>query len=308
MVEGGERRGGWRRAAALLAAVFFLSVAPPGVLIAIPFAFLVLLVPPRRAGAVALGVAAVFLTLAVGGESGPWYLERGWAVVLAGWFVGLTLRWPDSGFLARGLGAVAGALATALVLFLQDLGGWAAVDWLVWSRLQGAASSALTALRLLRGGGELPPALVGAVYRTVDVQRVLFPALLALASVAALGVAWWAYVRLARRGDRALAPLREFRFSDQLVWVLVLGVILLLAPLGEPWRRAGSNAVVFMSALYALRGAAVILFLSGGLSLLGTALLMIGMVFVAPLLVGAALVVGLGDTWLDLRRRLKVAG
>lgn len=303
MAGSAERGSGWRRAAALLAVVFLLSAAPPGVLIAIPFTVLALLVPPRRVMAVAAAVTAAVLTLGVGGGSSPWYLERGWALLLGGWFAGLTLRWPRTGFTARALGAVAGALAVAIALFLRLPEGWATVDFLVGSRLQSAATQALQAMRLLQGGRELPAALVSAVYRATEVQRTLFPALLALASLAGLGVSWWAYVRLARRADDALGSLREFRFSDQLVWVLVAGVVLLVAPLGDPWQRAGTNAVVFMSALYALRGAAVGLFLSGGLSVLGTAFLVAGMLFVAPLVLGAALVVGLGDTWLDLRRR-----
>ena len=53
----------------------------------------------------------------------------------------------------------------------------------------------------------------------------------------------------------------------------------------------------------ALRGAAVILFLSGGLSLFGYVLLILGLVFLPPLVLTGAMVVGLGDTWLDVRRR-----
>lgn len=308
MAGGVERRGGWRRAAALLAVVFFLSVAPPGVLIAIPFALLAVTLPPWRVGAVVLAVVAVLLTVGVGRGSPQWYVERGWALLLGGCFLAMTARWPGAGFLARALGAVAGALAVAALFFAHEPEGWAAVDWMVWSRLQAAADSALQALRLLQGGRALPPALVVAVERATDVQRALFPALLALASVAALGVAWWLYVRLVRGDEAALQPLPEFRFSDHLLWVLVLGVLLLVVPVGEAGHRAGMNAVVFMSALYALRGAAVVLYLTGGLSFVGGLLLGVGIVLVAPLVVGAALVIGLGDTRLDLRRRAKAMG
>lgn len=308
MAAGAERRGGWRRAAALLAVVFLLSVAPPGVLIAIPFALLAVTLPPWRAGALALAGMAVLLTLGTGRGSAQWYVERGWALLLGGWFLALTARWPGAAFLARALGAVAGALAVAALFFTQHPESWPALDWMVWSRLQGAADSALQALRAVQGGAALPPALVAAVERATEAQRLLFPALLALASVAALGVAWWLYVRLVRRDEGALRPLPEFRFSDHLLWVLVLGVLLLVVPVGEPWQRAGMNAVVFMGALYALRGAAVVLYLTGGFSFLGGLLLGVGIVLVAPLVVGAALVIGLGDTRLDLRRRVKAAG
>ncbi|MBI4520380.1 MAG: DUF2232 domain-containing protein [Gemmatimonadetes bacterium] len=298
-----ESRGGWRRAAALLAVSFLLSVATPTLLVAIPFALLALAVPPRRASTVGLAVGALVVIAGVGSQTSEWYMERGWALLLGGWFLALTLRWPASAFVTRALGAVAGSLAVALMLFLQGGGAWVAVDSLVWSRLSAASASALQAMRALQGGGELPNALVTAVERATDIQRTLFPSLLALASLAALGAAWWAYVRLARQTDQGLSPLPEFRFSDQLIWVLLLGVVLLIIPLNDGWQRAGTNAVVFMGALYALRGAAVVLFLSGGLSVLGTLAVAAALLFLAPVLLGGALVVGLGDTWLDLRRR-----
>jgi hypothetical protein len=61
--------------------------------------------------------------------------------------------------------------------------------------------------------------------------------------------------------------------------------------------------VVFMGALYALRGVAVVLFLAGGVSLLGGIFLALGLLLVAPVLMTGAFVIGLGDTWLDLRAR-----
>ena len=74
---------------------------------------------------------------------------------------------------------------------------------------------------------------------------------------------------------------------------------------GEILTRAGSNAVTFMGTLYALRGAAVLLFLAGGVSVLGAMFLALALLLVAPLVLGAALVVGLGDTWLDVRTRVR---
>jgi hypothetical protein len=58
-----------------------------------------------------------------------------------------------------------------------------------------------------------------------------------------------------------------------------------------------------MGALYALRGAAVVVFLYGGLNLLGMIVFVFGLLFVAPIVVMAAMVIGIGDTWLDLRSR-----
>ena len=58
-----------------------------------------------------------------------------------------------------------------------------------------------------------------------------------------------------------------------------------------------------------MRGAAVLLFLSGGLTNLGFFFLAVGMLLFWPVLISGALLVGVGDTWLDLRSRAEaIAG
>jgi hypothetical protein len=110
---------------------------------------------------------------------------------------------------------------------------------------------------------------------------------------------------LVGEGDQALGPLRLFRFNDHLVWVFVAGLLLLVVQWGEPLARLGSNVVVFMGALYALRGAAVFVFVSGGVSLFGYVTFVVGLVLAAPVLVGMAMLIGIGDTWLDIRSRIR---
>ena len=134
-------------------------------------------------------------------------------------------------------------------------------------------------------------------------QGRLFPALLGLSSLSGLAVAWWGYVRLSAGSGLGLAPLRDFRFNDHLVWLFLTGVGLLVVGAGEGWTSAGSNTVVFMGGLYALRGVAVLLFLAGGVTGLGLVFLAVGMLFLSPVLIMGALVVGVGDTWLDLRAK-----
>ncbi len=84
----------------------------------------------------------------------------------------------------------------------------------------------------------------------------------------------------------------------------MVGLLLVVAQWGDALVRVGSNAVVFMSVLYALRGAAVFIFVSGGLSLFGCLTFAIVFLLGAPLLVGVAVLLGIGDTWLDLRARM----
>jgi hypothetical protein len=138
-----------------------------------------------------------------------------------------------------------------------------------------------------------------------DTQASVFPALVALASVAALGVAWWIRTRLVGEGDQGIGPLRDFRFNDHLVWLFIAGLLLIFAQWGDALVRLGSNALVFMAALYMLRGAAVFVFLSGGMSLFGYVTVLVGLIVAAPVLMGMAVLIGVGDTWLDLRSRVR---
>jgi Predicted membrane protein (DUF2232) len=294
---------GWPRAAALLLVVLVTSVARPSVLVAVPYLALGLVLGLRRTGVVLLALLCAVLAFAGAPRDGSWYLERAWGLLLGGWFAALTLRRPASTFSDRALGAFTGATAVAALVLGLRAGGWGSVQWVVRDRMTQGVSTALDAVRALRGGRALPPAVVTAVYEAVDKQIQVFPAVLGIASVAALGVAWWAYVRLSVDNDQAVGPLKNFRFNDHLVWVLIGGVLLLVVR-WDGSALVGANAVVFMGALYTLRGAAVILFLSGGLSIFGYFLLGLGLLFVPPLVLTGAMVVGIGDTWLDVRKKL----
>ncbi|HKJ01069.1 MAG TPA: DUF2232 domain-containing protein [Longimicrobiales bacterium] len=298
-----RRDRGWPRALALLGITLAISVVQPSVLVGVPFLALGLVLGLRRMGAFLAAVVLGVLVLGGPDRDALWFLERGWALLVAGWFVALTLRRPSATFSSRALSAVVGAGAVAALLVGMRSGGWGSVQWTMEQRMNEGISTALEAFRLLRGGGALPPALVTAVYETLELQAMVFPAVLGIASMGGLGAAWWGYVRLTSGSDRGLGPLREFRFNDHLVWVFITGLLLVLPRWGEVVARLGANVVVFMGALYAVRGAAVILFLSGGLSLLGYVLLVFGLLFVPPLVLMGALVIGLGDTWLDVRSK-----
>jgi hypothetical protein len=286
-----------------------LSVLNSGLLVALPFALLVLVLPSRPVVVLATMVVVILFLMMGQSSASLWYLERGWALILSGWFLALTLRWPRRSFLTRGLGAVAGTFASMGLLFWTNPGTWAVADWTVTSQMKAGMALVVQATRMAVGPETVTPDVQAWAMEVVAVQGVMFPALLGLASLASLGVAWWLYLRLLKSDSSGLGPFREFRFHDQLVWVLILGLLLFLGSfgfldrMGPGLERLGTNAVVFMGALYALRGAAVVLFMAGGVSLFGGLLLILGFFFVAPLLLAAAFVMGLGDTWLDLRTR-----
>jgi hypothetical protein len=287
-----------------MAATGLFSVVNPGVLIVIPFGLLVLFMPSRRLLALMLAAAGAVLVAAGDPTSGLWYMERGWTLLLGGCFLALTLRWPDVRFLPRGLGAVLGAFIGVGLLFWVRPGDWAVVDWAVRSKMEFTMNLLLQAIRVSGEPEVFSGTFEARALEVMALQSLIFPALLGLASLSALGLSWWLYKKLTRSSEEGIGPLVEFRFNDQLVWVLILGVVALLASSGVV-ERIGTNAVVFMGALYALRGAAVVLFLTGGLSLFWGILLLVGLLIVAPLVIMGAviIIIGLGDTWFDLRAR-----
>jgi hypothetical protein len=295
---------GWQRALGLILAAGLLSIVNPGVLVAVPLALTSLFMPIRRGFSILVAVFAALLAFSGDRSSGFWYFERGWALIISGWFLALTMRWPRLKFISRGIGAVAGAFVAVCLVFWSRPGQWAVVDGAVTSRVEDGVSLALRALRESLGPGVLPGEVEARMHEAVAFHGVIFPSLLGLASLAGLGAAWWLYLRLNKVREPGLSPLREFRFNDQLVWVLILGLLLLLGSSGIVG-RLGINAVVFMAGLYTLRGIAVALALLKGPTGLLSILIVAGFLVAAPFFVVGAFVFGLGDTWLNLRARLE---
>lgn len=294
---------GWPRAAGLFALVLAMSVVHPSMLIAVPL-LLLLGVRGARGGLLFFVMVVAMLITLAGVRDGLWFAERAWSLLLGGAFVALTKLAPAWRVSSRALAAVAAAAAVFGTLLAVRPGAWAAIDWSVTDRLRGGFATWLDAMVVLREGEALSPSLVSAIYQTAEWQAAVFPALVGLESMAALAVAWWIYLRLVDGNDGGVGPLRGFRFNDHLVWLLIAGLVLLVVRSGDALTRLGANLAVFMSALYALRGAGVVIFVSGGVSLLGYLMLVLGFLFAAPAVIGFAVLVGIGDTWLDLRARV----
>jgi len=300
-VTGGTERS-WGAVAALAFAATTLSLASPLPLIFVPLSLLLLALPPRRPARIMGAAALTFVTLRGAAPDTLGYAELGWALVLGGWFVLLVAVRPRARFLGMALGALAAAVGTGALVLAFRPGAWTALDWAVSRRLQDAAGALAGAWSGAAAQQGLAAQVMDGVYRAADVQALLHPALLALASLAGLGVAWWAYRRLGGTTGHALAPFREFRFQDELVWVLIAGILLVVLPIGGVAMRAGSNLVAFMGALYALRGVAVLVALTGAPGCGAIALGFLALFILPMVLLGAAFV-GLADTWIDLRAR-----
>lgn len=295
---------GWALARAVAVTIATLALAPvdPVALVGLPAAVLLLAFGDRRPLAVGLAAGLLFVGFTGGSSADPlWYAERAWALLLAGGFVLATLWIPTRGLLARSLAALGVAFGAVGVVGLTRPALLGEVDWWIGARLTSATHTAYDLL-----GAAALQGLGSTIREVVRLQTSLYPALLALSSLGALAIGSYAVGRL-RGSTESLAPLREFRFSDQLVWVLIAGLLLFLLPIGGWIGRIGGNAMAFMGGLYLLRGAAVLVWLGAALLTSTWTAVLWGMLVVLfyPVVLGAALIIGLGDTWLDLRRRLR---
>ena len=292
------RKSDWLRAGVLCILVLLTSTARPSVLVAVPFLLLVGTNTLRGYAILGASLIAIIIVM-VGPYDGMWYLERGWALLLGGCFVGLSIVRPKMKVSDRALEAVFGTLVIAAILMTLMSGTWNVVDWVISDRVRATVAQVIA----LAGSEGLAPALVTALYQTAEIQILVFPALTALASMSALLLSWWLFNFFSGQSEEALGSVKNFRFNDHLIWMLVVGLFLLFTRWSEPLQRVGSNAVVFIGALCAVRGAAVIVFITGGLSILGYAMTIFGLVIVPPIVLGGAVLIGIADIYLDFRKR-----
>lgn len=299
-------RGRWSAALGLSFAVLLLSVFDALAVVLLPLAVLVVALPmqERRARWIAVGVVLWLLGVTFSG-GGLAALSRGWALMIGSTFLVLTLTRPSWDVMSRALGAAAISLAVG-ALALTMTGQIGELDATVRAHFASVSTFTVGDLQARMPDSAWVAELRAATDRIAGLQADLFPALLALQSLAALALASWWVRRLGRSQSDAfaLARLRDFRFNDQLIWALIGSLALFLLPLGPVGDRVAVNGLVFMTALYALRGLAVFVFLATSSRSIPTMVLgALALVFLYPVALTAALLMGVGDTWLDVRRR-----
>ncbi len=279
--------------------------------------------------ALAWGIVAALAVAWPPPDGGFEIVERGWAVLVASAF-GLTVllrvrRSARGAFLAPALVAIGGAALVAVALSLLTQGGGEQLSHMldgeykdrlvrpiaVWEEYFASTEwtdAAAKSPAMAEFGTDFLAQLRTLPALAIAYARVA-PAVLALESLAALALSWAVYHRLSRRplGDQ-LGALRDFRFSDHLVWGLAAGLILLVLPGLDVGLLVGANLIVFFGALYALRGFGVLAwFFKPGRA--ATVLLVLASLLAFPIVVpavlAAALGLGVGDTWLDWRRRAR---
>jgi hypothetical protein len=249
----------------------------------------------------ATGAWSVLWLNQAGGLAGQF--ARAEAVLITGSFLALTL-WRPSGRFSRALIATAIG-AAALIVWMWHFGvGWMAVREAVEQELWRYNRDFIMRLGQVAPGMSEPGMLdqLSALVRSI---AVLYPALLALASMAGLSLAWGWHRRIARKPlGPASAGFSAFGFSDQLVWGWVVGLALCLAPLPELWRSVGANLLLVWAVLYALRGLAVFAVGTRRVPRAVIAALSLVAMLLLPFVLGGLTLLGLADTWLDFRRRL----
>ncbi|HEY3746648.1 MAG TPA: DUF2232 domain-containing protein [Gemmatimonadaceae bacterium] len=263
---------------------------------------------------------AVWMLLQPAGVAGTPYdqMARGWAILLAASF-GLVSLWSvATPFFVRGLAAVGISTAVGFLIALAAPSGIARFQHAAGEELTRRVTSTIERIHVSMDTPEwkqLAEKMPGldswnddseSVMREMpDRVATLLPALLAVESLAALALAWGLYQRLTpvKIGPQ-LSPLTEFRFNDQLIWGAAVGATLCL-PAFADGRTVGLNLLIFFGTLYLIRGLGVLAWIARGryaviiiLSLIPQVCIMLGVL---------ALGLGLGDTWLDIRRRARAS-
>lgn len=329
---------GWRSALAALAAFVVLPLLPTALRSVVPIeqSWMLLLggisicaalgwwnSGHALAGVVSIasaGLLAALAAIALHRSGNPFpSLAYGWTALVCAAFGVASLLTPGEGFFARALGAVALAVAASFIAVSFAPGGAANVREIVLAEYGHRTDqtigwfSRVTTSQDWRAAAERNPQLDAmAASNEVDLRRLpergvrLLPALVALESLAALALAWVVYNRVAAvAAGPAFGALRDFRFSDQLIWGLAVGATIFFLPVFRDGRSAGLNLLVFFGALYLLRGVGVLSSVTRG-RWVGTFLIVL--TIFAPALLGAlAFGVGVGDTWMDWRGRSRPA-
>jgi hypothetical protein len=315
----------WGLAAFLVCPVlpFFEAIFPiqQTLLLLVPVIAVCSIVGWKLGGRAALALIwiglAVWMLLQSAGPPGTQYdqMARGWAILLAASF-GLVSLWSATmPFFSRALMSVGLAVGIGFLIALSSPSGIARMQHAAEEELTRRVSSTMQNLEEGRNTPEWKELAERApmldtwnddsetMMRLIPKQAAaLVPALLALESLAAMALAWGAYRRLSPVPiGPPLSPLVEFTFNDQLVWGLAVGATLCLPAFGAG-RNAGFNLLLFFGALYLIRGIGVLAWLSKGRYVYVVILSFLPQIFVI-----VTLALGLGDTWLDIRKRAKAA-
>ena len=298
----------WRLVLAVVA--FSLFAETP--LFLFPLAALLLVSRPQRVGeAVAFavaGAASIWWLLQIGAP--PQQLTRSAVLMSTAAFVAATTLWSGT-FTHRALLAIAASAVAVGGWFVPFGRSWNEVHWWVEHQYNVQTGAFLAELRQMATTSAAANRLVVQVDAVLEsaVRFVAdyYPAILALQLLAGLALATAVYQRIASRPvGPGLGPLRHFRFSEHLGWAAAVPLILIVTSKASALKVVAGNLLLVLGMLYTFRGAAVFgfgLWLAGGAGLFTTALITFVLVFMLPVAAAGALLLGIVDAGMDLRRR-----
>jgi hypothetical protein len=230
---------------------------------------------------------------------------RAAGVLFTGAFVIATLAGRGS-LLSQSLWAAVAAAGGTAVLCLYLGIGWRQIEMAIQAK--GWDTYRMVVAQLTRGGMSGSGATAGPLGQlatSVGTMAAFTPAVAALLAVAGsiLAVRWRDRIVGGRVATQR--PFREFAFSDHLVWAVIAGLGVYLAPFGYTSSVLALNALAVLAVLYGIRGVAIVWAIA--LDGRGWRLLFLAVVagtvffaFVAPVMV----LLGLADTWIGFRRRM----
>ena len=284
-------------------------------LVAAPLGLLLAFHRPGRGETVLAALClAIAAWTALGSADGFGRVEGAWICLLTGCVaIALSLRPPArAGLIGTGLLAIGLAAAMGIVLVAVTSFSWDELRWLA-GRHFGAQARQITeamsrALADTEGGADTLETLGQALDEVVSFVARFLPALILIQSLAALAAGWALYRVVARHPEGGpLPPLRDFRFSDHLIWGVVVALAALVLPGAHALRPLAGNLATFFGALYIVRGLGVVAALSAAAGIGGPVAALMSFIvtlFLLPLVVFGALALGVSDTWIDWRARV----
>ncbi len=247
-----------------------------------------------------IGVWAIFWLFDQGGIADQALRTVG--VLFTGGFVAMAATGRGTAMTQALWAAAAAVLGTAVLSMALGM-SWSQLE-LAFSHKGWASYRALAAqFALTAPASPGAKALLERFAAGVEPAAALTPAVAVVMALAgaALARAW--HPRIAARG-KAPRAFRSFELSDHLVWGVIAGLGIVLLDRGPAATTLAWNGLAVLGVLYALQGTAVlwaVVFAPGRRTMVLMAALAAAVLL--PVALGAMILVGIADTWLDFRRR-----